>query len=102
MLSMTDNENNWQLLSIYCLSGIVGRTLPAWTYWLLISILNIGGIIIFNNCYFSLGNVTQKPPKDLTQVKGRLACKGFMKTAVMKIKKEQRWLCMESLGPLLC
>lgn len=42
-----------------------------------------------NNCYFSVGNVTQGPPKDLTQGKGHLACKGSMKTVVMKIKKER-------------
>lgn len=47
-----------------------------------------------NNCYFSLGNVT---PKDLTQVKGHLACKGSMKTAVVKIKNRQ--LCKEPPSP---
>lgn len=41
-----------------------------------------------NNCYFSVGNVTQGSPKDLTQVKGHLACQGSMETVVMKIKKE--------------
>lgn len=39
-----------------------------------------------NNYDFSLDNMTQEPSDDLIQVKGHLACKGSMGTAVMRLK----------------
>lgn len=44
---------------------------------------------------FSLGNVTQESPKDLTQVKGHLACKDSMGTAVKKLKVERTRMTLQ-------
>lgn len=57
-----------------------------------------------NNCYFSVGNVTQGPPKDfLTHAKGHLARKGSMRKNCCYEDKDRknRGDSVESLDPLV-